>query len=161
MRGHFHVGVAHHALNRFHIHAQGLELRNIGVAAAMGRQHTDTGHLNISCAFPPFPRRLAVLLPQCGFFYVLVSPGSCIVPFGNGWQPFPEIFPYQTADVGMVEPCCICGFIQTFPFVPQHHAYFTTVSYFALLFISHWEAGDGIPSRSPASCPGWQTILLR
>ena len=35
MLGHFNVGVAHHALNRLHVHAQRLELGNVGMAAAM------------------------------------------------------------------------------------------------------------------------------
>ena len=44
MLGHFHVGVAHHALNGLHVHTQGLELGDIGVAAAMGRPHTSRQH---------------------------------------------------------------------------------------------------------------------
>ena len=50
MLGHFNVGVAYHTLNGLHIHAQGLELGDIGVAAAVGREQTDAGNPKQSVA---------------------------------------------------------------------------------------------------------------
>ncbi len=52
MLGHFDVGVAHHALNGLHVHAQGLELGDIGVAAAVGCERTDahSGHGSLKIA---------------------------------------------------------------------------------------------------------------
>ena len=45
MLGHVHVRVAHDALDGGEIHAQGLHLRNVGVAAAVRRQYPDAANL--------------------------------------------------------------------------------------------------------------------
>lgn len=52
MLGHLNIGVAHHALNGLHIHPQGLELGDIGVAAAMGCEGPDaySGHGSLKVA---------------------------------------------------------------------------------------------------------------
>lgn len=81
--GHLYVCMAHHALNGLHVHAKGLELGDVGVAAAMGREHPHALHRSYDTL--KVAAKVAGIERLAGYVAVPFKP-PCLLPekYGTG-----------------------------------------------------------------------------